>query len=154
MSDVIKLLCEDLGHTNNLAHPTLASLVIDFFYTGANAMENLFPEVFENEVPHAAIAFTATAIKVALDEVVAEGKDVPFKWDVYADVIEKVGLVSESASTTLLSFTISAPTYKPTTLNTITPMPDLNWRQAKTPDLKSDIEDSDDVAAVKAKEHY
>ncbi|KAL4068426.1 hypothetical protein V8B97DRAFT_1873316, partial [Scleroderma yunnanense] len=90
------------GHTNNLAHPTLFSLIIDFFYISANAMENLFPDVFGNEVSHAAIVFAVTAvlfllflsvfmlrheqIKVALDEVVVEGKDVSVKQDVYMDV--------------------------------------------------------------------
>ncbi|KIM62649.1 hypothetical protein SCLCIDRAFT_24937 [Scleroderma citrinum Foug A] len=53
---------DEVDHMNNLAHPALSSLVIDFFYTGTNAMANIFLEVFENEVPHAAIAFAATAI--------------------------------------------------------------------------------------------
>jgi len=47
---------------NNLAHPALFALIIDFFYTGTNAMANIFPEVFENEVPHPAVAFAATAV--------------------------------------------------------------------------------------------
>ena len=47
---------------NNLVHPALFGLIIDFFYTGTNAMENIFPEVFENEVPCPAIAFAATAV--------------------------------------------------------------------------------------------
>ena len=37
---------------NNLVHPVLSGLIIDFFYTGTNAMENIFLEVFENEVLH------------------------------------------------------------------------------------------------------
>ncbi|KAL4072387.1 hypothetical protein V8B97DRAFT_2023551 [Scleroderma yunnanense] len=74
------------SHTNNLTHPTLSGLIIDFFYTSANAMANLFLEIFWNEVPHAAIVFATTAIKVALDEVVSEGKDLPFKQNVYMDV--------------------------------------------------------------------
>ena len=39
------------GHTNNLAHPALSGLVIDFFYTGTSSMGQLFPEVFSDEVP-------------------------------------------------------------------------------------------------------
>ncbi|KAL4069014.1 hypothetical protein J3A83DRAFT_4534888 [Scleroderma citrinum] len=74
------------GHTNNPAHPTLSGLIIDFFYTGTNAIASIFPEVFKNKVPHAAVVFTATTIKVALDEMVVEGKEVMFKHDIYVDV--------------------------------------------------------------------
>ncbi|KAI6154397.1 hypothetical protein EDD17DRAFT_1512916 [Pisolithus thermaeus] len=77
---------DEEGHTNNLAHLALSALIIEFFYTGINAVANLFPEVFQSEVPHAAVAFTTTTIKVALDEVIAEGKDITFKHDVYVDV--------------------------------------------------------------------
>ncbi|KAI6094430.1 hypothetical protein F5141DRAFT_1069607 [Pisolithus sp. B1] len=77
---------DEEGHTNNLAHLALSALIIEFFYTGTNAVANLFPEVFQSEVPHAAVAFTTTTIKVALDEVIAEGKDITFKHDVYVDV--------------------------------------------------------------------
>lgn len=75
-------------------------------------MANLFPEVFGSEVPRAAIALAATAvlfsiflsfhlliceqIKVALDEVVAEGKEVAFKRDIYADVYTDIlGLMAK-----------------------------------------------------------
>jgi hypothetical protein len=51
------------GHTNNLAHPALAGLIIDFFYTGPTAIGTLFPEVFVNEVPRTAVALAATAVK-------------------------------------------------------------------------------------------
>ncbi|KAF8546166.1 hypothetical protein OG21DRAFT_1491518 [Imleria badia] len=83
-----------LGHTNNLAHPALSGLVVELFYTGSNAVGNLFPEVFANEVPRAAVALTATVIKLALDEVATEGKEVTFKRDVYADVyVDIMGLM-------------------------------------------------------------
>ncbi|KIM67377.1 hypothetical protein SCLCIDRAFT_108122 [Scleroderma citrinum Foug A] len=78
---------DEEGHTNSLVHLTLSGLVINFFYTGTNAMVSLFLEVFGNEVPCAAIALGATAIKVALDEVVTEGKEVTFKHDVYVDLL-------------------------------------------------------------------
>ncbi|KAF8842572.1 hypothetical protein BDN67DRAFT_1009611 [Paxillus ammoniavirescens] len=67
------------GHMNNLAHPSLSGLIIDFFYTGPNSMGNLFPEVFENKVPRATIVLAGTAIKLALHEVAAKGKEVTFK---------------------------------------------------------------------------
>ncbi|KAI6041977.1 hypothetical protein EDC04DRAFT_2601282 [Pisolithus marmoratus] len=76
---------DEEGHTNNLAHPALSALIIEFFYTGTNTVANLFLEAFQSEVPHAAVALAMTAIKVALDEVIAKGKDVSFKWDIYAD---------------------------------------------------------------------
>ncbi|KAI6040681.1 hypothetical protein EDC04DRAFT_3140176 [Pisolithus marmoratus] len=72
------------GHTNNLVHPALSSLIIDFFYMGSNAITSIFPEVFEKE------------IKVALDEMVMEGKEVTFKHDVYADVYaDLLGLMAK-----------------------------------------------------------
>ena len=48
---------------NNLAHPTLLSLIIDFFYTGLNTISNLFPEVFANQVPHVAITIAMTTVR-------------------------------------------------------------------------------------------
>ena len=47
---------------NNLAHPALSGLIIEFFYTGTNAVANIFLEVFKNEVPCAAVAFAATTV--------------------------------------------------------------------------------------------
>jgi len=47
---------------NNLVHPALFGLIIDFFYTGTNTMANIFLEVFKNKVPRPAVAFAATAV--------------------------------------------------------------------------------------------
>ena len=47
---------------NNLAHPVLTGLVVDFFYTGPNAVSILFPEVFASEVLCAAITLAATTV--------------------------------------------------------------------------------------------
>ena len=77
-------------------------------------MVNIFPEVFQNEVPRATVALAATAIyiffhfntpfcmlnqmqiKVALDEVVSEGKEVTFKRDVYSDIyVDILGLMAK-----------------------------------------------------------
>ena len=43
-------------------YPALSGLILDFFYTGSNALGNLFPEVFGDEVPHRAVALAATAV--------------------------------------------------------------------------------------------
>ena len=50
------------GHTNNLAHPALSGLIINFFYTGATSVGQLFPEVFGVEVPRVTVAISATAV--------------------------------------------------------------------------------------------
>ncbi|KAL4063496.1 hypothetical protein J3A83DRAFT_4192950 [Scleroderma citrinum] len=55
-------------HTNNLAHPVLSSLIINFFYTGSLSVGQLFPEVFGEEVLRVAIAIAATVLKVGLDK--------------------------------------------------------------------------------------
>ncbi|KAF8836645.1 hypothetical protein BDN67DRAFT_983788 [Paxillus ammoniavirescens] len=71
---------DDKGHTNNLAHPALGGLIIDFFYTSPNALGTLFPKVFVNEVLRVTVAIAATAyLKVALDKVVHGQGKVNFK---------------------------------------------------------------------------
>ncbi|KAN0074463.1 hypothetical protein V8E55_011875 [Tylopilus felleus] len=85
---------DEEGHTNNLAHPVLSGLIVEFFYTGSNAVSNLFPKVFANEVSRTAVVLAATLIKLALDEVVVEGKEVTFKQDVYANIyVDIMGLM-------------------------------------------------------------
>ena len=44
------------GHTNNLAHPVLSELIMDFFYSGTSSVRQLFPEVFAAEVPRVTVA--------------------------------------------------------------------------------------------------
>lgn len=74
-------------------------------------MGNLFPGDFASEVLHLAVMLAATAIscsmwspflltcwyiKIVLDEIVAEGKHVPFKCNVYIDVyIDLLGLMAK-----------------------------------------------------------
>jgi len=53
-------------HTNNLAHPALSGLIIDFFYSGASSVRQLFPEVFAAEVPRVTVAISATAVYLVL----------------------------------------------------------------------------------------
>ncbi|KAF9235104.1 hypothetical protein BU15DRAFT_78336 [Melanogaster broomeanus] len=60
---------DEHGRTNNLAHPALKGLVLDFFYTGPNSVGAMFPEVFRHEVPRPAIALAVTALKAALDDI-------------------------------------------------------------------------------------
>lgn len=48
---------------NNLAHPALSGLIIDFFYTGQASVGKLFPEVFAQEVPRVTVALAATAVR-------------------------------------------------------------------------------------------
>ncbi|KAI6039189.1 hypothetical protein EDC04DRAFT_3141040 [Pisolithus marmoratus] len=84
------------GHMNNLVHPALSGLIINFFYMGSNAITSIFPEVFEKEVPCTAVVLTATTIKVALDKMVVEGKEVTFKRDIYADIYaDLLGLMAK-----------------------------------------------------------
>ena len=54
------------GHTNNLVHPALSGLIIDFFYSGTSSVGQLFPEVFTAEVPRIAVAVSATAVFLVL----------------------------------------------------------------------------------------
>lgn len=54
------------GHTNNLVHPTLSRLIIDFFYSGDSSVGQLFPKVFTAEVPRIAVAISATAVILVL----------------------------------------------------------------------------------------
>ncbi|KAI5982138.1 hypothetical protein EDC04DRAFT_2616905 [Pisolithus marmoratus] len=49
------------GSTNNMAHPALAALVMDFFYSPLS-IGSVFPEVFSCEVPRVAMCLVATAV--------------------------------------------------------------------------------------------
>ncbi|KAF8833490.1 hypothetical protein BDN67DRAFT_1017496 [Paxillus ammoniavirescens] len=107
-SGITRLLWEDLrnwhsalkkkahGHTNNLAHPVLSGLVVDFFYTGATSIGKLFPEVFESKVPRVAVAMAITALEVALDKIVGGPGEVNFRVGVYSPVdLEILGLMAK-----------------------------------------------------------
>ena len=54
------------GHTNNLAHPALSGLIIDFFYSSDSSVGQLFPKVFTAEVPRIVVAISATAVILVL----------------------------------------------------------------------------------------
>ena len=52
------------GRTNNLAHPCLGEICINFFYTGKNALAHVFPEDFRKQIPDHALALVATAVSL------------------------------------------------------------------------------------------
>ncbi|KAI9569836.1 hypothetical protein HD554DRAFT_2170836 [Boletus coccyginus] len=84
------------GKTNNLAHPALAGLVVDFFYNGDKTVGKLFPEVFREQVPRVAVAIAATALKVVLDEFASSQGEVNFKVATYSPVyLEMLGLMKK-----------------------------------------------------------
>ncbi|KAI5982361.1 hypothetical protein EDD15DRAFT_2377861 [Pisolithus albus] len=103
------------GYTNNLTHPALAGLIIDFFYTSSSSsLGKLFPEVFSAEVPRVAVAIAATAVtppwiststtahllfsklKVILDEMVSSQSEVNFRVSTYTPVyLEILGLMKK-----------------------------------------------------------
>ncbi|KAI6046663.1 hypothetical protein EDC04DRAFT_2597798 [Pisolithus marmoratus] len=77
----------DEGHANNLAHPALAGLIINSFYTSSTLLGQLFPEVFSPEVPR---------LKVVLDEIVSGVGEVNFRVAIYSPVyVEILGLMSK-----------------------------------------------------------
>ena len=59
-------LIHSQGHTNDLVHPALSGLIIDFFYSGASSVGQLFPEIFAAEVPRVMVAISATAVFLVL----------------------------------------------------------------------------------------
>ncbi|KAF8547178.1 hypothetical protein OG21DRAFT_1490440 [Imleria badia] len=84
------------GHANNLAHPALSGLTIDFFYTGSSSVGKLFPEVFAGEVPRVTMAIATTALKVVLDEVALGQGKVNFRVNTYSPVYAEIlGLMSK-----------------------------------------------------------
>ncbi|KAI6001481.1 hypothetical protein EDD15DRAFT_2361905 [Pisolithus albus] len=88
---------DENGYTNNLAHPALAGLITDFFYTSSSSsLGKLFPEVFSAEVPRVAVAIAATALKVILDEMVSSQSEVNFRVSTYTPVyLEILGLMKK-----------------------------------------------------------
>ncbi|KIM61920.1 hypothetical protein SCLCIDRAFT_25396 [Scleroderma citrinum Foug A] len=87
---------DEQGHTNNLAHPTLSGLIIDFFYSGPSSVGQQFPEVFVTEVPRVMVAVSATALKVVLDEMASLQGEVAFRVAAYMPVyLEILGLMKK-----------------------------------------------------------
>ncbi|KAI6016823.1 hypothetical protein PISMIDRAFT_15759 [Pisolithus microcarpus 441] len=83
------------GRTNNLAHPALLGVIIDFFYPGTSSIGQLFPEVFCDKVLRVAVAVAAMALKVVLDEIVSSG-EVTFRVATYTPIyLEMLGLMNK-----------------------------------------------------------
>ncbi|KAF8130103.1 hypothetical protein EV363DRAFT_1450562 [Boletus edulis] len=84
------------GHANNLAHPALSGLIIEFFYTGPAAVGKLFSEVFVKEVLRVTVALAVTALKVVLDELASGQEEVNFRVPTYMPVYTEIlGLMSK-----------------------------------------------------------
>ncbi|KAF8546251.1 hypothetical protein OG21DRAFT_1491437 [Imleria badia] len=64
---------DEEGSMTNMAAPTLAALVVSFFYTSLSALQVLFPKVFGHEVPEVTICLAATALRAAINEYVDAG---------------------------------------------------------------------------------
>ncbi|KAI6012126.1 hypothetical protein BKA83DRAFT_4501089 [Pisolithus microcarpus] len=60
------------GSMNNMAHPALVTLVMDFFYM-PSSVGSAFPEVFSREVPRVTMCLVATALRAALDKYTQTG---------------------------------------------------------------------------------
>ncbi|KIK19829.1 hypothetical protein PISMIDRAFT_106874, partial [Pisolithus microcarpus 441] len=87
---------DEYGHTNNLAHPALTGLIINFFYMGSSSLRQLFLEVFRTEVLRVTVAFVAMALKVVLDEVASSQGRVSFRVGTYMLVyLEILGLMKK-----------------------------------------------------------
>lgn len=55
------LTCALQGSTNNMAHPALAALVTDFFYS-PSSLNSVYPEIFSREAPKVAVCLASTAV--------------------------------------------------------------------------------------------
>ncbi|KAN0101331.1 hypothetical protein V8E55_001315, partial [Tylopilus felleus] len=92
------------GHINNLAHPALSGLIIDFFYSAPASLSKSFPEVFMGEVPRIMVAIAATALKVVLDEDASGEGEVNFRVSKYSLVYTEIlGLMSKCDTSTIHS---------------------------------------------------
>ncbi|KAF8546899.1 hypothetical protein OG21DRAFT_1527533 [Imleria badia] len=81
---------DNKGHINNLAHPALLGLIINFFYTSPASVGKLFPEVFSTEVLRVTVAIAAMVLKVVLDEVAAGQGEVNFRVNTYLPVYSEI----------------------------------------------------------------
>lgn len=57
--------CSLQGQRNNLAHPAIKEIIVQFFYTADNALARTFPEDFKDEVPEDAIASVMTYVCIS-----------------------------------------------------------------------------------------
>ncbi|KZP31844.1 hypothetical protein FIBSPDRAFT_944909 [Athelia psychrophila] len=89
------------GQTNNLTHPAVAQLCINFYYGASSRIGHEYETIFGTEVPPLAVALGIVVIKCCLDEYTqGKKKNVPFQADMYRTQYE--GLV-KSVDTVLAS---------------------------------------------------
>ncbi|KZP07295.1 hypothetical protein FIBSPDRAFT_939595 [Athelia psychrophila] len=89
------------GQTNNLTHPAVAQLCINFYYGASSRIGHEYETIFGTEVPPLAVALRIVVIKCCLDEYTqGKKKNVPFQADTYRTQYE--GLV-KSVDTVLAS---------------------------------------------------
>ncbi|KAI6028040.1 hypothetical protein PISMIDRAFT_98865, partial [Pisolithus microcarpus 441] len=75
------------GSMNNMVHPALVTLVMDFFYMPLS-VSSAFPKVFSCKVPRVTMCLAATALQAALDKYTQTGiqQDCQFKYGTYSKI--------------------------------------------------------------------
>lgn len=54
------------NRTNNLSHPAIEELCVQFYYYDKNGLARIFPDDFKNEVPDHAVALAMTCVSVSI----------------------------------------------------------------------------------------
>ncbi|KAG2740714.1 hypothetical protein P692DRAFT_20753860 [Suillus brevipes Sb2] len=70
---------DELGKTQNAAHPALREVVIAFFYTGSYRVACRRPDIFQKQLPLECLALVCTAVNCVLDGLAknGHGKSIP-----------------------------------------------------------------------------
>ncbi|KAG2368014.1 hypothetical protein BDR07DRAFT_1478614 [Suillus spraguei] len=70
---------DELGKTQNAAHPALREAVIAFFYTGSYRVARRRPDIFQKQLPLECLALVCTAVNCVLDGLKRNGnsKSIP-----------------------------------------------------------------------------
>ncbi|KAG1868172.1 hypothetical protein C8R48DRAFT_131700 [Suillus tomentosus] len=70
---------DELGKTQNAAHPALREAVIAFFYTGSYRVARRRPDIFQTQLPLECLALVCTAVNCVLDGLKrnGNGKSIP-----------------------------------------------------------------------------
>ncbi|KAG2148853.1 hypothetical protein DEU56DRAFT_926477 [Suillus clintonianus] len=69
---------DDLGKTQNAAHPALREAVISFFYTSSYRVARRRPEIFRTQLPLECLALVCTAVNCVLDGLAKNGSGKSF----------------------------------------------------------------------------
>ncbi|KAG1819136.1 uncharacterized protein BJ212DRAFT_1479246 [Suillus subaureus] len=64
---------DDLGKTNNAAHPALKAAAVTFFYTGSYRITHRRPNVFKEELPLESLALVCTAYNCVFNGLIKNG---------------------------------------------------------------------------------